>query len=161
LRKPTKSLKAPTLAELTAGLKLLRAYPEAALISLPKISDKRGNLSVIEQNKHIPFDIQRIFYLYDIATGESRGGHAHKECHQFLIALNGSFDVRVTNGYSRPPLNKTITLNQPHQGLHIPPMLWAEEINFSQGAICLVLASLPYDESDYIRSYSDFLQQIL
>jgi dTDP-4-dehydrorhamnose 3,5-epimerase-like enzyme len=159
LRKPTKS---PTLAELRANVKPLRAFPEATLLSLPKISDKRGNLSVIEQNKHIPFDIKRVFYLYDIATGESRGGHAHKECHQFLIALNGSFDVRVKNGSGYHPNNgKTITLNQPHQGLHIPPMVWAEEINFSQGAICLVLASLPYDESDYIRSYSDFLKEML
>jgi dTDP-4-dehydrorhamnose 3,5-epimerase-like enzyme len=129
----------------------------ASVIALPKISDIRGNLSVIEQNKHIPFDIQRVFYLYDIASGESRGGHAHRECHQFLIALNGNFDVLIDDGETK----KTITLNEPHKGLHIPPMIWAEELNFSQGAICLVLASLPYDESDYIRSYPAFSQAIL
>jgi dTDP-4-dehydrorhamnose 3,5-epimerase-like enzyme len=151
LRKPIKS---STLAFSQKGLKTVLS---ASLINLPKISDKRGNLSVIEQNKHIPFDIQRVFYLYDIATGESRGGHAHKDCHQFLIALNGSFEVLVDDGTTK----KTIALTEPHQGLHIPPMIWAEELNFSQGAICLVLASLPYDESDYIRSYSDFLQNIL
>lgn len=125
---------------------------DASIISLPKISDKRGNLSVIEQNRHIPFDIQRVFYLYDIAIGESRGGHAHKECHQFLIALNGSFDVLIDDGTTK----KIVHLTEPNMGLHIPPMIWAEELNFSTGAICLVLASLPYDESEYIRSYTDF-----
>ena len=152
MRKPIK-FKATTLPYLKIEEQKVLS---ASLISLPKISDKRGNLSVIEQNKHIPFEIQRIFYLYDIATGESRGGHAHRECHQFLIALNGSFEVLIDDGTTK----KTITLTEPHQGLHIPPMIWAEELNFSQGAICLVLASLPYDESDYIRSYSDFLHTI-
>jgi dTDP-4-dehydrorhamnose 3,5-epimerase-like enzyme len=151
LRKPIKST---TLASSQKGSKPVLS---ASLINLPKISDKRGNLSVVEQNKHIPFDIQRIFYLYDIATGESRGGHAHKDCHQFLIALNGSFDVLLDDGTTK----KTIALTEPHQGLHIPPMIWAEELNFSQGAICLVLASLPYDEGDYIRSYPDFSQYFL
>jgi dTDP-4-dehydrorhamnose 3,5-epimerase-like enzyme len=127
---------------------------KVSIITLPKISDRRGSLSVIEEQRHIPFDIQRVFYLYDIATGESRGGHAHKDCHQFLIALNGSFDVLVDDGETK----ETISLTEPHKGLHILPMIWAEELNFSPGAICLVLASLPYAESDYIRSYSDFLK---
>jgi dTDP-4-dehydrorhamnose 3,5-epimerase-like enzyme len=151
LRKPSKSL-TPSVSD-----KAVEKNRAASVITLPKISDKRGNLSVIEENKHIPFDIQRVFYLYDIATGESRGGHAHRDCHQFLIALNGSFDVLVDDGKTK----KTITLNEPHKGLHIPPMIWAEELNFSQGAICLVLASLPYDESDYMRSYPAFLQALL
>jgi dTDP-4-dehydrorhamnose 3,5-epimerase-like enzyme len=127
---------------------------KASIITLPKISDKRGSLSVIEETRHIPFDIQRVFYLYDIATGESRGGHAHKDCHQFLIALNGRFDVLIDDGKTK----EMISLTEPHKGLHIPPMIWAEELNFSAGAICLVLASLPYAESDYIRSYTDFLK---
>lgn len=153
-----KQSKTSTLPPLSIGVhsdsKNAATALKAALISLPKITDKRGSLSVIEQNQHIPFDIQRIFYLYDIATGESRGGHAHKDCHQFLIALNGSFEVLIDDGETK----QIIALTEPHQGLHIPPMIWAEELNFSQGAICLVLASLPYAESDYIRSYSDFLQ---
>ena len=111
---------------------------------------------MIEQNRHIPFDIQRVFYLYDIAVGESRGGHAHRACHQFLIALNGSFDVLIDDGTHK----KIIHLSEPNQGLHIPPMIWAEELNFSQGAICLVMASLPYDESDYIRSFSAFSEML-
>jgi dTDP-4-dehydrorhamnose 3,5-epimerase-like enzyme len=148
LRKPSKS-PTPLVSD-----KATAKNEAASVVILPKISDKRGSLSVIEENKHIPFDIQRVFYLYDITTGESRGGHAHRDCHQFLIALNGSFDVLIDDGETKT----TITLNEPHKGLHIPPMIWAEELNFSKGAICLVLASLPYDESDYMRSYSTFLQ---
>ncbi len=126
---------------------------KAHLISFPKISDKRGSLSFLEGNRHIPFDIKRVFYLYDIAEGEHRGAHAHKECHQFLIPLNGSFDVLVDDGYEKTLFH----LDKPYVGLHIPPMLWATELHFSKEAICLVMASLPYDEGDYIRQYSDFL----
>ena len=129
---------------------------QAKLISLPKISDKRGSLSFAESQRHLPFDIKRVFYLYDIAEGETRGSHAHKECHQFLIALNGSFDVLVDDGDKKEVFHLIV----PHIGLHIPPMLWATELNFSQGAICLVFASLPYDESDYIRDYGDFIEVI-
>lgn len=129
---------------------------QAKLISLPKISDKRGSLSFAESQRHLPFDIKRVFYLYDIAEGESRGSHAHKECHQFLIALNGSFDVLVDDGDKK----EVFHLTEPNVGLHIPRMLWATELNFSQGAICLVFASLPYDESDYIRDYGDFIEVI-
>lgn len=129
---------------------------QVKLISLPKISDKRGSLSFAESQRHLPFDIKRVFYLYDIAEGETRGSHAHKECHQFLIALNGSFDVLVDDGDKK----EVFHLTEPHTGLHIPPMLWATELNFSQGAICLVFASLLYDESDYIRDYADFIEAI-
>lgn len=145
MKKQSKNIHSPTPS-------VYRTVADASIISLPKISDNRGNLSVIEQNRHIPFAIQRVFYLYDIATGESRGGHAHKACHQFLIALNGSFDVLIDDGTTK----KRVHLTEPNMGLHIPPRIWAEELNFSKGAICLVLASLPYDESDYIRSYSVF-----
>lgn len=148
MKKPSKHTPTPPLPTVSG----IATISEAVLIRLPKISDNRGNLSVIEQNRHIPFAIERVFYLYDIATGESRGGHAHKACHQFLIPLNGSFDVLVDDGTTK----KTVHLNEPNMGLHIPPMIWAEELNFSEGAICLVLASLPYDEGDYIRSYAAF-----
>ena len=129
---------------------------KATLITFPKISDKRGSLSFVEGGRHVPFDIKRVFYLYDIAEGEHRGAHAHKECHQFLVALNGSFSVLVDNGQKK----ETFHLDKPNSGLHIPPLLWATEFNFSQGAICLVFASLPYDESDYIRNYVDYISNI-
>ena len=102
----------------------------------------------------IPFDVNRVFYLYDIPGGESRGAHAHKECHQFLIACSGSFDVILDDSNQK----KKIQLNQPYLGLHIPPGIWASEVNFSSGAICLVLASHSYNEEDYIRRYQEFLK---
>lgn len=126
---------------------------ECRLIKLPKISDPRGNLSVVEGGKHIPFDIKRVFYLYDVPTGESRGAHAHKTLHEFLICLSGSFDVSLDDGVKK----KKVHLNRPWQGLHVPPMTWAAELNFDAGSICLVLTSAAYDESDYYRAYSDFL----
>ena len=126
---------------------------KATLITFPKISDKRGSLSFVEGGRHVPFDIKRVFYLYDIAEGEHRGAHAHKECHQFLVALNGNFDVLVDDGQKKEAFH----LDKPNIGLHIPPMLWATELNFSKEAICLVFASLPYDEGDYIRKYSDYM----
>ncbi len=122
------------------------------LIELPKIRDLRGNLSVIEEGVHIPFDIKRVFYLYDVPTGENRGAHAHKELHQFLICLSGSFDVSLDDGHSK----KIIHLNRPWKGLHITPMIWAAEMNFDPGTVCLVIASDFYEESDYIRDYSVF-----
>ncbi len=126
---------------------------DAQLITIPKISDARGSLSVLEQWQHVPFDIKRIFYLYDIATGQSRGAHAHKECHHFMIAISGSFDVLLDDGRYK----KTITLDAPDKGLYVPPMIWDEELNFSKGAVCLVLTSHPFDEDDYIRSYDRYL----
>lgn len=127
---------------------------ECKLVPLPKISDLRGNLTFIEGNEHIPFDIKRIFYLYDVPTGESRGAHAHLTLHQFLICLSGSFDVAVDDGISKT----TIHLNRPWSGLHIPPMVWAAEVNFDPGTVCLVLVSDLFAEDDYIRDYEDYLK---
>ena len=127
---------------------------DCSVIELPKIENRSGNLTSIQNSIEIPFDIKRIFYLYDIPGGKDRGAHAHIECHQFLIAGSGSFDVLLDDGKSK----KLVTLNQPYKGLHIPPGIWASEINFSSGSICLVLASHKYDEKDYIREYNAFLK---
>lgn len=126
------------------------------LIELPKISDPRGNLSFVESQRHVPFEIKRIFYLYDVPTGADRGAHAHKTLHQFLICLSGSFDVAIDDG----SIKKKFHLNRPWKGLHIPPMVWAAEINFDPGSVCLVLASDYYDESDYYRYYDDFIEEV-
>lgn len=126
---------------------------DCGLFELPKITNRAGNITSIQNSTQIPFDIQRIFYLYDIPGGESRGAHAHKECHQFLVAASGSFEVQLEDGN----IKKTVMLNQPYRGLHIPPGIWASEVNFSSGAICLVLASHKYDEKDYIREYKKYL----
>ena len=126
------------------------------LITLSKIHDRKGNLTSIENTVEIPFDVKRVFYLYDIPGGESRGGHAHKECHQFLVAARGAFEVLLNDGRTQ----RTISLNRPNVGLHIPPGIWASEINFSSGAICLVLASHTYNEEDYIRDYNEYLKYI-
>ena len=125
----------------------------ANLINLPVISDPRGNLSFIESNTHVPFEIARVYYLYDVPSGSVRAGHAHKALHQLLIAVAGSFDVRLHDGVSE----ERVTLNRPHVGLHIGPMQWREIDNFSSGSVCLVLASTPYDEADYIRDFDAFL----
>jgi WxcM-like, C-terminal len=124
------------------------------VITLPKIKNRAGNITPINNSVEIPFDVQRIFYLYDVPGGESRGAHAHKECHQLLIAASGSFEVLLDDG----KVKQVIQLNRPYIGLHIPPMIWASEINFSSGSICLVLASEKYSEPDYIRDYSAFIQ---
>ncbi len=130
---------------------------DCSLIILPKIENRSGNLTSIQNSIEIPFDVKRIFYLYDIPGGKNRGAHAHIECHQFLIAGSGSFNVLLDDGKSK----KTVTLNQPYKGLHIPPGIWASEINFSSGAICLVLASHKYDPNDYIRNYGEFKKKTL
>lgn len=127
---------------------------DCSVIELPKIENRSGNLTSIQNSIEIPFDVKRIFYLYDIPGGKDRGAHAHLECHQFLIAGSGSFDVLLDDGKSK----KLVTLNQPYKGLHIPPGIWASEINFSSGSICLVLASHKFDEKDYIREYNAFLK---
>lgn len=127
---------------------------DCQLIELPRIYNRAGNITPIENNKDIPFSIKRVFYLYDIPGGESRGAHSHKECHQFLVAASGSFEVIVDDGRNK----RTVQLNRPYLGLHIPPGIWASEVNFSSGAICLVLASHCYDEADYVRNYNDFLE---
>lgn len=126
----------------------------AQIIELPKILDKRGNLSIIEEFKNIPFKIERTYWIYDVPGGESRGAHAHKECHQFLIAASGSFEVVLDDGVNR----RTILLNRPFYGLHIPPGIWASEQGFSSGSVCLVLASHGYEEGDYLRDYQDFIE---
>lgn len=124
---------------------------DCEIIELPKITDRRGNLSVIE-GETAPFEIKRVYYLYDIPGGSKRGGHAHKNLHQFLIALSGSFDVVLKDGTK----NKKIILNNPNIGLLIKPGIWRELENFSSGAVCLVLASDLYDEDDYIRNLKEF-----
>ena len=123
------------------------------LIELPKISDLRGNLTFAEGERHVPFPVRRVFYIYDVPTGASRGAHAHREQHQFLICLSGSFDVELDDGQER----KVVHLNRPWKGLHIPPMIWAAEVNFDPGTVCLVLASDRYVEADYIREYEEYL----
>jgi hypothetical protein len=122
------------------------------IIDLPKITDIRGNLTFIESNKHIPFEIKRVYYLYDVPGGESRGGHAHKNLEQFIIAASGSFDVILDDGFER----KRFYLNRSYYGLYVPCMIWRELNNFSSGSVCLVLASDFYCESDYIRDYEEF-----
>lgn len=139
-------------------LKKMRNRPtvfECPLIYLNKIHFNEGNLSVVE-NDNIPFDVKRVFFLYDISGGESRGAHSHKKCHQFLVAASGSFDVLLDDGVRK----RQVFLNQPSFGLHIPPGIWASEINFSSGAVCLVFASELYQEDDYIRDYNLFLNEI-
>src|SRR5690606_37738165 len=122
------------------------------LISLPKIEDPRGNLSVIEKDI-VPFEIKRVYYLYDVPSGAERGGHAHKNLKQFLVALSGSFDVILNDG----TLEKTITLNKPNVGLLISNGIWRELKNFSSGAVCLAVVSEVYQEEDYIRDFDEYL----
>lgn len=127
---------------------------DASIITLPIINFRSGNISPIENQKHLPFDVKRIFYLYDIPGGESRGAHSHKECSQFLIAASGSFEVLMDDGTCQ----RQVSLNRPYHGLLIPPTIWASEINFSSGAVCLVLASHVYEPGDYVRDYQEFLR---
>lgn len=123
------------------------------LVDLPKITDPRGNLTFIEGSRHIPFEIQRVYYLYDVPGGAERGGHAHKALSQLIVAMSGSFDVILDDGYDR----KRAHLNRSYHGLFICPMIWRELDNFSSGAVCMVLASNLYDEEDYYRDYDDFI----
>lgn len=126
------------------------------IIDLPKIADPRGNLTFIEENRHVPFEIRRIFYLYDVPAGAERGGHALRTCHQFLIALSGSFDVLLDDGVK----SARYRLDRPYFGLFICPMIWRELANFSSGAVCLALASRSYEEADYYRDYNDFRKAV-
>lgn len=123
------------------------------IFDLPKINDPRGNLTFVESNRHIPFAIQRVYYLYDVPGGSVRGGHAHKALHQLIIAISGSFDIHLDDGYAK----KTVHMNRSYSGLYVCPMIWREIDNFSSGAVCMVLASDYYDEVDYYRDYNEFV----
>jgi hypothetical protein len=124
------------------------------VISLPKITDPRGNLSFIEGKVQVPFDIRRVYYLYDVPGGAERGGHAHKDLHQLIIAMSGSFDIVLDDGIQK----KRVHLARPYDGLYVCPMIWRELDNFSSGSVCMVLASNIYDESDYYRNYDQFMK---
>ena len=124
------------------------------MIDLPKVADPRGNLTFLEGGRHIPFEIKRVFYLYDVPGGADRGGHALKTCEQFLIAMSGSFDVVIYDGKEK----QRIHLNRSYNGLYLPPMVWREMDNFSSGSVCLALASQAYNEAEYFRDYKGYLQ---
>lgn len=129
---------------------------DCKIIDLPKISDPRGNLTFIESERHVPFDIKRVYYLYDVPGGAERGGHAHLGLSQLIIALSGSFDILLDDGYEK----KTFHLNRSYKGLYLCPMIWRELDNFSSGAVCMVLASNLYDEADYFRDYQNFIETV-
>ena len=125
---------------------------DCSVVELGKIENNQGNLTVVQSNQNVPFDIKRVFYLYDIPGGEARGAHAHKQCHQFLVAVSGCFEVALDDGVNK----RTVTLNRPFYGLHIPPGIWAAEQEFSSGSVCLVMTSEAFSEEDYIRDYEQF-----
>ena len=127
---------------------------DCSIIELPRLKNRAGNITVVNNNDNIPFEVKRVFYIYDIPGGEDRGAHAHKDCHQFLVAVSGSFEVEMDDGTNK----RTVILNRPYYGLHIPPGIWAAEKGFSSGSVCLVLASHTFDEKDYIRDYPNFLE---
>ena len=126
------------------------------IITLPKINNPAGNITAVNNRNEIPFEVKRVFYIYDIPGGESRGAHAHKQCHQFIVAVSGAFEILLDDG----SVKRQVLLNRPYFGLHIPPGIWASEENFSSGSVCLVLASQLYNENDYIREYEDYLSHI-
>lgn len=126
------------------------------LIELPRVTDPRGNLTFIESEKHLPFEIKRVYYLYDVPAGAARAGHGHKTLEQVIIPLSGSFDVDLHDGRTQ----KKFHLNRPYLGLYIPSMVWRYMDNFSSGAVCLVLASAFFDESDYYRDFDEFVRAV-
>ena len=127
---------------------------DCVILPLNKIHNRAGNITVIDVKKHLPFDIKRVFYFYDIPSGVGRGGHAHKELHQLIIAMSGSFDVVLDDGKEK----KRVHLNRSYNGLYVCPMIWRELDNFSSGSVCMVLASNKYDENDYYRDYAEFMR---
>jgi WxcM-like, C-terminal len=131
----------------------LPSVDDCLLMDLPRIPRREGNITVVTGTDDLPFDVQRVYYLYDIPGGASRGGHGHKNLQQLVVAVMGGCDVVLDDGAR----TRTVTLNRAHHGLYIPPLLWRDLRNFLTGTVCLVLASQPYDESDYFRSYNEFL----
>ena len=129
---------------------------DCRLIHLPKIADPRGNLTFIESNNQIPFEVKRVFYLYDVPGGECRAGHSNIDSEQFIIAISGSFDIIIDDGFER----KKVQLNRAYYGLYVPRNVWREIDNFSSGAVCLVLTSTFYDPSEYIRDYSKYVDSV-
>jgi dTDP-4-dehydrorhamnose 3,5-epimerase-like enzyme len=129
------------------------AIADCIITELPRIQDPRGNLTFVEGGKQAPFDIRRVYYLYDVPGGSERGGHAHLQLHQLMIAMSGSFDIVLDDGFDR----KRVHLNRSYNALYIPPMTWRELDNFSSGSVCMVLASEHFDEADYLRDYSAFM----
>jgi len=125
---------------------------DCKLVELPVVHDPQGNLTFVEAQRHAPFEIARVFYIYDVPGGATRGGHAHRKLEQLMVAMSGSFDVVLDDGSER----KSLTLNRSYVGLYLPPMIWREMVNFSSGSVCMVLASAYYDESDYYRDYEEF-----
>ena len=130
---------------------------DCSIIELPKITMRQGNITPVEGMIDLPFKVKRVFYSYDIPGGESRGAHAHIECHQFIVAASGSFEVALDDGRNK----RTVLLNRPFYGLHVLPGIWAAEQGFSSGSICLVLASHGYEADDYIRDYNEFLKYVI
>ena len=126
------------------------------LIQLPKVVDARGNLTFVEGSRHLPFEVRRVFYLYDVPAGESRAGHAHRQLEEVIIAVSGSFDVTIDDGHQTRRVHK----NRPYCGLYIPHNVWSSLDNFSSGSVCLVLASRPYEKNDYYRDYDEFLSEV-
>lgn len=134
--------------------KIKSSIYNCSILQLPKIHNRAGNITALENNIHLPFDVKRVYYLYDVPAGEERGGHAHRELQQIVVAASGAFDVLLNDGTNK----KIVHLDRPFIGLHIVPGIWRELLNFSSGAVCLVLASHKYDEKDYIRDYRNFLE---
>ncbi|HKB51477.1 MAG TPA: FdtA/QdtA family cupin domain-containing protein [Solirubrobacterales bacterium] len=130
----------------------LLGVEDCKLLEFPVVHDPQGNLTFVEQKRHVPFGIARVYHLYDVPGGAVRGGHAHRECEEVLVAMAGSFEVVVDDGSEK----KSVRLSRSHLGLYLPRMIWRELVDFSSGSVCMVLASAFYDEADYIRDYSEF-----
>lgn len=144
------------MAGSNAGRTEFMSLADCRIIDLPKITDPRGNLTFIEGGRHVPFEIRRVYYLYDVPGGAERGGHAHRRLHQLIVALSGSFDVVLSGGGEK----KRFHLNRSYHGIYVCPMIWRELDNFSSASVCMVLASDYYDESDYYRDYEEFLRDL-
>lgn len=134
---------------------VVRGLAGCRVIELPRIPDERGNLTFLEGERHIPFRIERAYWMYDVPGGEVRGGHAYRRLHEFIIALSGSFDIALDDGVSR----RTVSLNRPDRGLYVVPLVWRQVKNFSTNSVCLIAASEPYDEADYLRDYAEFVAE--